>query len=169
MHDSAVRPPAVDPWPDSLPVVWTPDPEQTVASEPSWKVQTPSWDQHAHAPVGPTRPMSPAGSAAHPLSPARPVSPGRPAAPRPSGNRPPANRPAQPGAAVRPAPRRPRQRRRTGGFLRFLQVLLSIVVLIAVPVAALVLAYSFGTGEPWQEAARDLVDQLVDLYHNRIA
>jgi hypothetical protein len=76
--------------------------------------------------------------------------------------------PAQPRPAAtvrRDAPaRRPR---RSGGFLRFLQILLSIAVLIAVPVAAMVLAYASRTGEAPQEAATQLLKDLANLVNNR--
>ena len=81
--------------------------------------------------------------------------------------------PAQPrpGAAVRrdaPAARPPARRPpRSGRFLRFLQVLLSIAVLIAVPLAAMVLAYASRTGEAPQEAATQLLKDLADLLNNR--
>jgi molecular chaperone DnaK len=66
--------------------------------------------------------------------------------------------------AARPRARRPR---RSGGFLRFLQILLSIAVLIAVPVAAMVLAYASRTGEAPQEAATQLLKDLANLVNNR--
>jgi hypothetical protein len=42
-------------------------------------------------------------------------------------------------------------------------VLLSIIILIAAPVVALVFAYSYGTGESLQESATQLLNQLRDL------
>jgi hypothetical protein len=47
-------------------------------------------------------------------------------------------------------------------------VLISIVVLIAAPVAALVFAYSYGTGEPLRDSAVQLIDQLRELINGRI-
>jgi molecular chaperone DnaK len=97
------------------------------------------------------------------MSPARPTSPARPV---PAARR-------NPAAATRPAVARPpaaaagpRQRRRSRGFTRFLQVLLSALVLIAAPVVALVFAYSYGTGEPLRDAVTQLVDQLQELLRN---
>ena len=67
-----------------------------------------------------------------------------------------------PPRAARPAPA-PKPRRRSGGFLRFLEILVSIIVLVAVPLAAMVLAYSYGTGEPFRDAALELARNLRDL------
>lgn len=119
-------------------------------------------------------------SATRPTSPASPGSSGasrREAAapPRSAASRPPASRPntARPSGArppsARPPAARPRPKRRPGGFLRFLQVLLSIIVLIAVPLLAMVLAYSYGTGEPFREAATHLADDLAELFRSRLA
>ena len=101
-------------------------------------------------------------SPAHPRSPAHPAPAARweaDATTRPAASRPPDSR--SPAAVARP-----RQRRRSGGFSRFLQVLLSAIVLIAAPVVALVFAYSYGTGEPLRDAATQLIDQLRDLLGN---
>jgi hypothetical protein len=48
-------------------------------------------------------------------------------------------------------------------------VLLSIIALIAVPLLAMVLAYSYGTGEPFREAAMHLADDLAELFRSRLA
>jgi hypothetical protein len=63
---------------------------------------------------------------------------------------------------VRPAPARPPKRRprRRGRFLRFLQVLLSILMLSAVPLVAMVLAYGYGNGKSIEQ---DAVDVLRDI------
>jgi hypothetical protein len=72
---------------------------------------------------------------------------------------------------AQPAPRqaaaRPAGRRRRSGFVRFIQVLLSIVVLIAVPLAAMVFAYSYGTGQSLPDAANNLVNDLEGILRNR--
>jgi hypothetical protein len=47
-------------------------------------------------------------------------------------------------------------------------VLISMVVLIAAPLAALVFAYSYGTGEPLRESAVQLLDELRDLISGQI-
>ena len=81
----------------------------------------------------------------------------RPVQSRPVQSRPVPAQPARsrPGAAVaRPRPRGPG---------RFLQVLLSIIVLIAAPVVALVFAYSYGTGESLQESTTQLLSELRNL------
>jgi actin-like ATPase involved in cell morphogenesis len=225
-RDGSELPPAVDPWPHAAPEQWTPDPDQTVADEPSWRPDTPSWEPASSAPTSPAtgsgrsgpqtgsarsgsptgsgrsgpvtgsaRPISPGGpgrvasstaSATRPLSPARPTvpnprrdtqdpprHPGRGAQPGPSGARTAAARPAAarpPSArpsAARPSAR-PRPRRR-GRFLRFLQIMLSVIVLITVPMAAMIFAYSYGTGEPFQDAAVQLARELRNLYDSHIA
>jgi cell division ATPase FtsA len=71
-------------------------------------------------------------------------------------------------AAPRQAAARPAGRRRRSGFVRFIQVLLSIVVLIAVPLAAMVFAYSYGTGQSLQDAATNLVKDLEGILRNGI-
>jgi hypothetical protein len=53
--------------------------------------------------------------------------------------------------------------------VRFLQVLLSITVLVVTPVVAMVFAYSYGTGEPLRDAATHLVQDLQDLLGSRKA
>jgi hypothetical protein len=57
----------------------------------------------------------------------------------------------------------PRQRKRTGGPLRFLQVLLSMLVLVTVPVVAMVAAYSVIASVSMEEAARFIADDLLRL------
>nr|WP_296076798.1 hypothetical protein [uncultured Actinoplanes sp.] len=61
----------------------------------------------------------------------------------------------------KPAARKPKRRR--GGFLRFLQVLLSVLVMIAVPLVALVLAYGYGNGHSLQQDTVDLIDDIRKL------
>jgi len=129
--------PAVDPWPDAAPPAWTPDPAATVIKDPRQ-----------------TRPMSPAP---------RPVSPPRPATAQTRvWENPPAPRPQVARSAARPpAPKRkPRRRRR---FLRFVQVLLSVLVLISVPLVAMLLAYGYGNGHSIEEDARDVVADIARL------
>jgi hypothetical protein len=48
-------------------------------------------------------------------------------------------------------------------------VLLSIVVLIAVPLVALVIAYGYGTGQSFREAAIQLAGDVVTLYRTHVA
>ena len=186
-HDgSELPPPAVDPWPHAVPEPWQPDPDATVIGA-SAHAEPPSRAQ----PIARSRPMSPARPASAPISPSTPspaaATPAtRPLSGRPSSRQPPSGQassgqryagsrassaarpasPAQPrtagwdGPAARPPARRPR---RTGGFLRFLQVLLSVVVLIVVPSVAMVLAYASRTGEAPREAAVELLKDLADL------
>jgi hypothetical protein len=178
-------PPAVDPWPDAAPDPWVPDPEQTVATEAPWR-QEPTIRPTSPAHPGATRPRGTArpASAAQKSSSAPPQSGS--AQPR-SGSAQPRSAQSRSGAQSRPARQsgrreptpttpwatqppagRPAGRRRRSGFVRFIQVLVSILVLIAVPLAAMVLAYSYGTGEPLQEAANNLADDLIELFRNRI-
>ncbi|AGZ45665.1 Hsp70 family protein [Actinoplanes friuliensis] len=188
--DPNLPPPAVDPWPDAQ-QHWTPDPDQTVASEPSWdvrslhntpvpepgtspsggftpgKASTKTTGTVTSRPVSPpTRPVSgaarPASGAARPASgAARPVS----GAARPVSG-------ARPGSTARwapaPAPAsdaRPaaRPKRRPSRLLRFLQILLSILFLIAAPLIALVAAYSVSAQVPMDSAAQFLLDDLSRL------
>jgi hypothetical protein len=162
-------PPAVDPWPDAAEQPWEPDPDATVAGEPSWEPGRALW-----TPAAPTSPV------AHPVSagwavgsPDRPASSSwpssaeaetlrtaRPSSPSPvRGIRP---TPVRPGAE--PRPHVPLQvRRRSGGLLRFLRILLSAVVLIVAPLVALVLAYASRAGVPVSEAALDILRDIADL------
>ena len=232
---SELPPPAVDPWPHAAAEPWLPDPDATVAGEPSWEPPRDQWTAPAPTspPAGSSPPVSPAssgwpGSPERPASSAWPSSPARssyqgdlraseasrlsgasradvssrgersartepaararsasPARPssapssparsgsagppsgqrlaggRPSGSARPVS-PAQPRSTewAGPAARRPR---RPGKFLRFLQILLSIVVLITVPIAAMILAYASRTGEAPQEAAIQLLKDLAAL------
>ncbi|WP_433721628.1 Hsp70 family protein [Actinoplanes sp. CA-051413] len=182
-RDQLLPPPAVDPWPDAQ-QHWVPDPDQTVASEPSWDVhalpRTPpptnnaasagAADKTARRPTAVTRPISPSGArfatgsvAGRPVSPpgARSASGTVSSRPVPPQARPAAvKRPAR--TTKRDAPSRPapRQRKRTGGPLRFLQVLLSMLVLVTVPVVAMVAAYSVIASVSMEDAVRFIAEDL---------
>jgi len=174
-------PPAVDPWPDAQ-QHWVPDPDQTVASEPSWDFrslpttpppvhkapphQAPAHQMPAHQMPAHQMPahqmpahQMPARSAAPVTVSSRPVSPSaagpRSVSPAPATGPITASRPLPP---ARPAARV--ARRRTGGGLRFFQVFLSVVVLVVVPVAALVAAYSVSAGVPLESSLDSLLDDL---------
>ncbi|MEU4221278.1 Hsp70 family protein [Actinoplanes sp. NPDC026623] len=200
---AGLPPPAVDPWPDAQ-QHWVPDPDQTVASEPSWDVHalqnTPAGSatgaaaatrpgpssgrpgatkrdkrdkrgaaQTVAAQPGPAGSRSGASSAAsRAAAPAgvasRPVSPSAVASRRVSPS-------ARPGASARPAStarwdsppaaRRPAApRRRSGRVLRFFQLLLSVLFLVAVPVVALLAAYSVSAGVPMDVAVEQLLEGL---------
>jgi molecular chaperone DnaK len=143
-EDGRLRP-AVDPWPDAAPQEWTPDPAATVIKEYS-----------------PEPPVSPAPIAAPPLSrTARwntPPPPTRPA-PEPQKRRAePQKRSSEP-PKRRPEPPKRRPKRR-GGFLRFLQVLFSVIVLITVPLVAMVLAYGYGNGDAIEDDARHVLEDI---------
>ncbi|MDT5040691.1 MAG: hypothetical protein QOE51_1676, partial [Actinoplanes sp.] len=69
---------------------------------------------------------------------------------------------AEPPPHVRPEGRQ-RPRRRASGLLRFLRILLSAVVLIVAPAAALVLAYASRVGVPVSQAALDILGDIADL------
>ncbi len=182
---SDIIPPAVDPWPDAAPPVWEPDMEQTVATDPTWRPNHARSDPHRSGPVRPTSP-APRPVSSPPRDPAPNPATSNPAAPNPQNSRtsqnsrrgsaqtppprtrslptttqrPPATRPP----ANRPAPSPNRGRRKRGGFARFLQVLFSIALLIAAPLAALVFAYSYGTGDSLTSSVHQLLDQARDLY-----
>ncbi|WP_127497506.1 Hsp70 family protein [Actinoplanes solisilvae] len=137
--------PAVDPWPNADHHNWALDPHATV---PTPKPQF-------SRPVS-TPPAAPVSS--------RPVSPPRP----------PSVTPRPPSVAPRPAsvPRtRPqpqvseavRRGKRPNRFLRALQVLLSILVMIVVPLVALVLTYSYGNDLSVEENVRNLIREIRGL------
>ncbi|HEU4349821.1 MAG TPA: Hsp70 family protein [Actinoplanes sp.] len=146
--------PAVDPWPHAAPPSWTPDPAATVIGDPPVSPPAPSPPARARAPLSDTRPMSPVP---HPASPART----HPDYRRPTG--PPTRRWEPSPPARRPARKKQRNRRRRGRFVRFLQILFSIVVLTAVPLAAMLLAYGYGNGDPIQEDARHVIEDIAKL------
>ncbi|GAB1694055.1 Hsp70 family protein [Krasilnikovia sp. M28-CT-15] len=176
-HRADLPPPAVDPWPHADPGPWVPDPDATVACEPT-PLPSPatrplsSASGRASAKAAPSRPVSPAARSrsgttramppTRALPPADPVSPAaRPA----SGAVPPASSPARPASKGRrkpaPAPERRRPRRRSR-FVRFLQFLLSAAILIVAPVVALVVVYAMKTDQSVRDAAYEL---LRDGYH----
>ncbi|BCY14638.1 Hsp70 family protein [Actinoplanes sp. L3-i22] len=99
---------------------------------------------------------------AQPVAHARPIS----SAPAPASGRAVVSPPAP--APVREPKRKPpkpaRQRRRNP-FLRFLQVLLSILTMICVPLIALVLAYGYGNGVPWEKDAINVFNDIAVLLH----
>lgn len=134
--------PAVDPWPHAAPDPWPAIPH----ARPVPAVRRPA-----------VRPSSP-GLAATRIW----VAPG--ARPRPAPRPAPQYRPRQ---DYRPRPTR--VRRRPGGFVRFLRALIIIVLLIVVPAVAMVFAYGYGTGQSFQDAARQLVADLVDFYRTHVA
>jgi molecular chaperone DnaK len=183
-RDQLLPPPAVDPWPDAQ-QHWVPDPEQTVASEPSWDVhalpKTPppttrsssAATQPVRRPAVAGRPVSPSGARAPsgPIS-SRPVTP---AAPRSSAG-PVTSRPVKPparsGATTRPGrttewkapPKPPKRKRRFGrGLLRFIRFFLSVLVLVVVPLVAMVAAYSVIAGVTMEEAVNLILDDVQRL------
>jgi actin-like ATPase involved in cell morphogenesis len=162
---SHIIPPAVDPWPDAAPPRWEPDMEQTVATDPTWRPDPVRQVSPAPSPPRPAPQNKPPRRQQPPAAPrpqaARPQA-ARPQAARPQATRPQATRPP----VSRPAP--PPKKRRRGGFARFLQVLISIALLIAAPLAALVFAYSYGTGEPLTDAFWELTDRVRDFIDTRI-
>jgi hypothetical protein len=145
--------PAVDPWPHAASEPWVDDPQRTVAQD-VWK------------PAELARYVESAGGKSEPptLTPTATPSPARAAV----GVRPPPSKPVrQPKQQKPPKQPRPvrtspsRPRRRPGRFLRAVQVMLSIVVLVGAPVAAAIAAYGYGNGLPIQD---DAVDLGRDLY-----
>jgi actin-like ATPase involved in cell morphogenesis len=137
--------PPVDPWPDADPGHWLPDPQATVRTPKMHFDGAPRVREKAPNPT-PSRPMSPA------LPPTRPISP----SPTTAGTAPVQRRPK-----VRPAKYRPPRRR--GRFKRFLQVVLSVLVMICVPLAALVLSYGYGNGDSLPVDAENLVQDIRSL------
>ena len=145
--------PAVDPWPDAVPEPWTPDPGATVISDSS------GWPSPARPDPTPTpAPTPPPARRAGTMPVTRPMSPARPApraVSRPASRS--ASRPVAPPVPARPQQRRPRRR---GRFLRFLQVLLSILMLVAVPLLAMVLAYGYGNGDSIEQDALAVLEDI---------
>jgi hypothetical protein len=192
-RNELLPPPAVDPWPDAQ-QHWVPDPDQTVASEPSWdlhalpKTPPPTAANAETRPARrfktPTGPVSPStsGSAVAGAAPTRqaPSASGSASARRaPAGSRPGAVAsrpvpPARPAATTRPgrtshwdAPPAPVQaqpkRRRRHPLVRLIRFLLSLCILVAVPVAAMVAAYSVIAGVPMDEAVGFILDEVRKL------
>jgi hypothetical protein len=83
--------------------------------------------------------------------------PAVPAAIRPGPDRP-ASRAVEPARPAKPAPRR-----RPGSFLRAVQLFFSVLIMTVVPLAAMVLSYGYGNGEPLATDAVNLVRDLRDL------
>jgi len=170
-RDQLLPPPAVDPWPMAQ-QHWVPDPEQTVASDPSWDLhalpKTPPPPTRSAAAAAATQPVRRPETTSRPVSPSgarsasgsvisRPVSPpARPAAGARPGHTTQFQAPRTPAARQPAAPRR----RRTGGALRFIQVFLSVLILVTVPLAAMVAAYGVSAGVSVEEAAGFIVDDL---------
>ncbi|MFI1989474.1 Hsp70 family protein [Actinoplanes sp. NPDC020271] len=166
-----MRPP-VDPWPDADPPHWRPDPDATVpTSPPPLEGRTPLPPRTDAVPKktkpAPARPTHPVMPQSRPIPQPRPVPQSRPV---------PQATPVSGRAVVappRPAPKAekkrkaaaPRPARRRNPFLRFLQVLLSLLTMICVPLAALILAYGYGNGEPWQKDAVDVFTDIAKLLH----
>ncbi|RSM69880.1 heat-shock protein Hsp70 [Actinoplanes sp. ATCC 53533] len=179
-RDQLLPPPAVDPWPHAQ-QHWVPDPEQTVASDPSWDLhalpKTPPPPTRSAAAAAATQPVRRPETTSRPVSPSatRPMSQSGARSASGSVISRPVSPPARPAAGTRPgqttqsqAPRKtaaPRQpaaprRRRTGGALRFFQVFLSVLVLVTVPLAAMVAAYGVSAGVSVEEAAGFILDDL---------
>ncbi|XVU24438.1 Hsp70 family protein [Actinoplanes sp. CA-054009] len=132
--------PPVDPWPDADHSHWAPDPHATVPTPKS------AFAQPVSAPPRTERPISvpPRGVATATPSPNRPMSP--------------VPQPYQP---PRPSGKRPRKR--TSGFVRFLQVTFSITLMIVVPLVALVVAYGYGNGDSLPLDAENLWNEIREL------
>ncbi|WP_229071248.1 Hsp70 family protein [Actinoplanes sp. DH11] len=186
-----LRPP-VDPWPHADPSTWRSDPDATAATSPprndGWPAPgvppkqatgTPRATRQTPPVVAHARPISPSGAAARPASPvmgsARPVPPARAvaAAPRASQRHP--ARPQPPGPDPQPEVRQrkgkqrpakqPKQKKpkRRGRFLRGVQILLSMLAMIVVPLVALVLAYGYANGAPLEQDAVNVFEDIARL------
>jgi hypothetical protein len=152
--------PPVDPWPDADHGHWVPDPDATVP--------TPRHVVAPHVPTNSartsTRPTSPAGPVSSPPQAAGKAKAQKGktrtgAAPKEAARK--ASPPTR--AMARPTPARPKARRRTRRFVRFLQILVSILVMIVVPLAALLIAYGWGNGDPIRQDATNLVRDIANL------
>jgi len=145
--------PAVDPWPNADHGNWVPDPQATVATaKPRFEAAPPVRPKSPAPPRRDTRPMPPVKATS------RPVSPSPQATPLPR---------THPRTLVAPPAKvaKSRPRRRRGRFLRFLQIMLSIVVMVTVPLAALLAAYGYGNGngDSLEVDAHNLVRDIVNL------
>jgi len=143
--------PAVDPWPNADHGNWVPDPQATVATaKPRFEAAPPVRPKSPAPPRRDTRPMPPVKATS------RPVSPSPQATPPPR---------THPRTLVAPPAKvaKSRPRRRRGRFLRFLQIMLSIVVMVTVPLAALLAAYGYGNGDSLEVNAHNLVRDIVNL------
>ncbi|WP_230858659.1 Hsp70 family protein [Actinoplanes aureus] len=175
-----LRPP-VDPWPNADPSTWRPDPDATAAAahpsaddgwkpeenwgrgdrwkpDGSWKPVPPPRGNRPTTPVvAHARPISPVAAQPHPVSPvvgsARPVPSARAVAAAP---RPPRQQGPEPARQKRP-------KRRGGRFLRAMQILISLITMVLVPIVALVLAYGYANGAPLQEDAVNVFEDLAEL------
>ncbi|GLY99749.1 Hsp70 family protein [Actinoplanes sp. NBRC 103695] len=128
--------PAVDPWADAPPMPWIPDPSATVIKG--------QFGQMTPPPIQQTRPFP----ETTPRPPTRAVA--RPQQPRPPQQNPPQQKP-------------PQRKRRGRGFVRFLQVVLSIVMLVSTPLLAMALAYGYGNGEPFIEDVEHVFADIANL------
>ncbi|WP_433791901.1 Hsp70 family protein [Actinoplanes sp. CA-252034] len=151
-----LRPP-VDPWPHAASVTWRPDPDATVAtSPPEYESRTPVPPQRQPGPPPrPQRAQQPVVIHSRPVSPAvgsaRPVSPPRATAAVPQA----AQQTPEPALVHRP--------RRRGRIRRTLQVLISLLVMITVPVAALILAFGYGNNTTIEQDAIDVFKEIAEL------
>ncbi|MEU8655986.1 hypothetical protein AB0C31_04550, partial [Actinoplanes philippinensis] len=153
-HPPHLRPP-VDPWPHAASVTWRPDPDATVAtSPPEYESRTPVPPQRKPGPPSrPQRAQQPVVIHSRPVSPA--VGSARPVSPPPRAT-----------AAVpqpTPEPALVRRPRRRGRIRRALQILLSLVVMITVPIAALILAFGYGNDATIEQDAVDVFKQIAEL------
>ena len=158
-----LRPP-VDPWPHAADA-WRPDPDATVAtSPPEYESRTPVPPRQSGTPHRARQPQQPVVAHARPISPVAPTV--LPPVSSAVGSARPISSPVR--ASVAPPPpvpeqariERPRRRSRLG---RALQILLSIVVMVTVPIVALVLAYGYGNAEPIQQDAINVFEDILDL------
>ncbi|WP_433827036.1 Hsp70 family protein [Actinoplanes sp. CA-015351] len=181
-----LRPP-VDPWPDADPSSWRPDPDATAATPPprndGWP--SPVTQRQAGPPprvtrqtppvVAHARPISPMSAQARPVSPvmgsARPVPSARavvsaPQRPQPPGPDLPIRQQNKPEQQKRQKQQKPAKRpgkKRRGRFVRSVQILLSLIAMVIVPLAALVLAYGYANGEPLPEDAVNVFEDIAKL------
>jgi hypothetical protein len=165
-----MRPP-VDPWPDADPPHWRPDPDATMpTSPPPHEGRTPLPARQNDVPKkskpAPSRTAHPVVAHARPVSPPAPTpASGRAVVAPPRPARVPEQR-REPRPPARPKPQQPRKRRRSP-VLRFLQVLLSLLTMICVPLIALILAYGYGNGVSLEQDAINVfedIGKLLNLY-----
>jgi actin-like ATPase involved in cell morphogenesis len=145
-----LRPP-VDPWPNAASVTWRPDPDATVAtSPPEYESRTPVPPRQPGPSPRPQRTQPPRAQTQPPRAQQPVVVPSRPVSPAVGSARPvspPRATAAVPKPQASPEPARVHRPRRRGRLRRTIQVLLSLLVMVTVPVVALILAYGYGNDD----------------------
>jgi actin-like ATPase involved in cell morphogenesis len=178
-----LRPP-VDPWPHAASVTWRPDPDATVAtSPPEYESRTPPPpNREGRTPPPPNRegrkqhesrtPVPPQRQSGPPPHPQRAQQPvvihARPVSPAVGSARPVSPQPQPRAVAAVPQQHTPEpalvhRPRKRGRARRAFQILLSLIVMITVPIAALILAFGYGNDATIEQDAVDVFKEIAEL------